>query len=66
MASGTVVDFNTRKIIDKGRMGVEEAEALVGQLTVDELLSTREICNDDPDIVEACSVLLDVTYHNKG
>ena len=55
-----VIDFKTGDQIEK-TMTVKEAEAIVGegQMT-DELISTRELCSDDPQIVEACDVLIAV------
>ena len=55
-----VIDFKTGDQIEK-TMTVEEAEALVGEgLMIDELHSTRDLCSDDPKIVEACDVLIAV------
>ena len=55
-----VFDFKSGRQI-ANTMTVEEAEAIVGEgQMVDELLSTRELCGDDPQIVEACDVLIAV------
>lgn len=54
----TVIDFAARKKV-KETMTVEEAEALVGEgMMMDELVSTRDLCSDDSQIVEACNVLI--------
>lgn len=40
-------------------MTAKEAEAIVGEgQMVDELISTRDLCADDAQLVEACNVLI--------
>ncbi|MBC8342501.1 MAG: hypothetical protein H8E61_00795 [Bacteroidetes bacterium] len=52
-----VINLNGEVV--KQTMTVEEAEALIGAgLMVDELNSTKDLCSDDDQIVEACEVLL--------
>lgn len=53
-----VIDFSTGKQIETTQMTVKEAEGIVGEgLMIDELISTRTLCEDDPMVVEACNVL---------
>jgi len=54
----TVTDIKTRKQIAK-TMTAKEAEAIVGEgQMVDELISTRDLCADDAQVVEACNILI--------
>ena len=58
----TILDFKTGKQITQ-TMTVERAEFVVGAgLMLDELESVREICSDDPNIVEACDVIIAVRH----
>ena len=53
-----VTDFKTGKEI-ANTMTIEDAEAIVGEgQMVDELISTRDLCEDNPRIVEACNFLI--------
>lgn len=41
-------------------MDIAEAQHLVGEgLMFDEIMSTRDLCSDDPEIVEACDILIE-------
>lgn len=62
---GMVIDFQSKEQI-ANTMSVERAEFIVGGgLMLDELESIRENCNDDPNIVEACDVIISVRHSRK-
>ena len=57
-----VIDFKSKNVI-ADVMSVTEAESIVGEgIMYDELISTKEICADDSEIIEACDVLIAVRH----